>query len=79
MLIGMVGAYIGLTAVIVTALLTGWPLFTGLRRGVVYSKRSGYSRVGDPSSFWFFLVCYAIAFAASFGLLIIFGMDALVG
>ena len=79
MLIGMFGAYIGLTAVLAIALLTGWPLFTGLRQGVIYSKRRGCSRVGDPSSFWFFAVCYAIAFAASVGLLIIFGMDALVG
>lgn len=75
----MVAAYIGLTAVTAIALFTGWPLFTGLRRGVIYSKRRGYSRVGDPSSFWFFAICYAIAFAASFGLLIISGMDALVG
>jgi hypothetical protein len=75
----MVGAYIGLTAVIAVALLTGWPLFTGLRRGVIYTKRKSYSRVADPSSFWFFATCYAIAFAASFGLLIILGIDALVG
>ena len=75
----MVGAYIGLTAVIAIALLTGRPLYAGLRRGVIYSKRRGYSRVRDPSSFWFFAICYAIAFAASFGLLISFGMHALVG
>ena len=74
----MIGAYLGLTAVIATAILTGWPLAAGLLQGVIYSKRTGYSRVGDPSSFWFFAVCYAIAFAASAGLLIYLGVQTIV-
>jgi hypothetical protein len=37
----MVGAYIGLASIVAIALLTGWPLFGGLKRGVIYSKRVG--------------------------------------
>jgi hypothetical protein len=75
----MVGAYIGLASLVVIALLTGWPLFSGLWRGVIYSKRVGYSRVDDPSSFWFYASGYALAFAASAGLLMYFGFEAALG
>ncbi len=75
----MVGAYVGLASVVVIAMLTGWPLFSGLWRGVIYSKRVGYSRVDDPFSFWFYASCYALAFAASAGLLMYFGFEAALG
>jgi hypothetical protein len=71
----MVRAYIGLALVIAIALLTGWPLFSGLRRGVIYVRRVGHSRVDDPSSFWFYVSGYAVAFAASAGLLAYLGVE----
>jgi len=73
----IVGASIGLAALIAIALLAGWPLFAGLRRGVIYSKRVGYSRTGEPSDFWFYAIGYAIAFAASGGLLSYFAFELL--
>jgi hypothetical protein len=73
----MVGAYLGLASVVGIALLTGIPLFGGLKRGVIYSKRVAYSRVEDPRSFWFYSGCYALAFLSSAGLLAYLAADAL--
>jgi len=74
----MTGAFIGLASLVAIALLTGGPLFAGLKRGVIYSQRVGYSRVNDPSSFWFYASAYAIAFAASAGILVYFGYEAII-
>jgi hypothetical protein len=75
----MVGTFLGLASIVGIALLTGIPLIGGLRRGVIYSKRIGYSRVEDPRSFWFFAGGYTIAFLASAGLLAYFAVGALMG
>jgi hypothetical protein len=71
------GAYVGLAAIVAIAVLTGWPLFKGLRTGVIHSQRVGYSRNGDPSSFWFYACCYAVGFIASTGLLAFIATQAL--
>ena len=75
----MTGAIFGLASIIGIAILTGVPLIGGLRRGVIYSKRVGYSRAEDPGSFWFYAGCYAVAFLTSAGLLAYFAIDALLG
>jgi hypothetical protein len=74
----MVSAYVGLALMLSIALLTGVPLFGGLRRGVIYSQRVAYSRVDDPRSFWFYAVGYGVAFLSSAGLLAYLALDALV-
>lgn len=66
----MARAFIALVPVIAIALLTGWPLFSGLRRGVIYARRVGHSRVDDPAAFWSYVGSYAVAFAASAGFLV---------
>jgi len=68
---------VGLVPMIAITGLTGWPLFAGLRRGVIYSQRVAYSRSDDPSSFWFYVTGYSIAFVSSAGLLIYIGGDIL--
>jgi len=73
----VVGAFLGLAAIVAIALLTGVPLLSGLKSGVIYSKRIGYSRAEDPKSFWFYGGCYAIAFLGSAGLLAYVAADAL--
>ena len=72
-------ASLGLAALFAIALLTGWPLIRGLSTGTIYSKRVGYSRAKDPSSFWFYAGCYGIAFIASTGLLLFFAVTAAIG
>jgi hypothetical protein len=72
----MVGAYVRLTSVIAIALLARRSLLSGLRRWLIGSKRVGCSRANGLSSFWFYTSSYAVAFAASAGLLIYFGFQA---
>jgi hypothetical protein len=58
----MIHAYLGLALVAAIAVLTGAPLFLGLRRGVIHSQRVAYSRIDDPRSYWFYTVGYGVGF-----------------